>query len=76
MRNYDNDLLKVKYLGGYYDIRLKKGKTYLAERDPDFGLLRLVDELGEEGGFEPDEFEVIKVLDRGGMPDDGEGDDM
>jgi len=76
MRNYDNDLLKVRYLGGYYSVRLKKGKIYIAERDPVFGLLRMTDELGEETGFEPDEFEIVKVLERGGMPDDGEGNDM
>ncbi|MBQ7160900.1 MAG: hypothetical protein IJR90_04240 [Clostridia bacterium] len=76
MRNYDNDLLKVRYLGGYYNVRLKKNKLYLAERDPVFGLLRITDELGEETGFEPDEFEVVKVLERGGMPDDGERDDI
>ena len=60
----------------YYNVRLKKNKLYLAERDPVFGLLRITDELGEETGFEPDEFEVVKVLERGGMPDDGERDDI
>lgn len=74
MRNYDNDYLKVKYTGTYYSVRLKKGKIYLAERDTVFGLLRLTDELGEENTFEPEEFEVVKILERGGMPDDGETD--
>ena len=76
MRNYDNDYVKVRYLGGYYNVRLKKGKVYLAERDPVFGMLRLTDELGEEGNFEPEEFEVVKILENGGMPDDGEGNDI
>ena len=76
MRNPENDLLKVRYLGGYYNVRLKKGKTYLAERDPVFGTLRLKDELGEDGSFEPEEFEVVKILEHGGMPDDGERDDI
>ena len=65
MRNYDNDYLKVKYTGSYYSVRLKKGKIYLAERDTVFGLLRLTDELGEENTFEPEEFEVVKVLKNG-----------
>ena len=76
MRNNDNDLLKVRYLGGYYSVRLKKNILYTAERDPVFGVLRIKDELGEETGFEPDDFEVVKVLERGGMPDDGQGNDI
>ena len=74
MRNYEKDLLKVRYKGGYYSVGLKKNKTYLAERDPVFGTLRLTDELGEEHDYEPDEFEIVKTLENGGMPDDGEGD--
>lgn len=73
MRNYDNDYLKVRYIGTYYSVRLKKNKIYTAERDTVFGMLRLTDELGEENMFEPDEFEVVKILERGGMPDDSEG---
>lgn len=65
----DFDRLKVKYTGDYYSVRLKKNKIYFAARDPDFGTLRLTDELGEENSFMPEEFEVVKILERGGMPD-------
>lgn len=69
----DFDHLKVRYVGDYYSVRLKKNKVYFAERDPVFGMLRLEDELGEENSFMPEEFEVVKILDRGGMPDDENG---
>ena len=36
-------------------------------------MLRLTDDFGEEGVFMPEEFEVVKVLKNGGMPED-EGD--
>ena len=66
--NSDYDYLKVRYIGDYYNIRLDKNKTYFAIREPDFGMLRLTDDLGEENSFLPDEFEIVKVLKNGGLP--------
>ena len=69
-RDYNCDLLKVKYIGVYHSLRFSRDKEYIAERDPIFGMMRLTDELGEECSIEEDEFEIIKILESAGMPDD------
>lgn len=63
------DYLKVKYTGNYYSLRFQKGKAYFAARDLEYGMLHIVDDFGEEGVFMPEEFEVVKVLKNGGMPE-------
>ncbi len=68
----DCDLLKVRYIGNYYSVRFSKDKQYFAQRDLEYGMLRLKDDFGEEGLFMPDEFEVTKILKNGGLPDDEE----
>ncbi len=66
----DYDYLKVKYTGDYYSVRFHKDKVYFAKRDIEYGMLRIVDDFGEEGSFMPEEFEVVKVLKNGGLPED------
>ena len=72
-RNYANDLLKIKYIGDYYKARLTHGSLYLAEYDKTFDVYRLVDDLGDEGAFETDQFEIEKTLESGGMPAEEKG---
>lgn len=68
--NNEFDYLKVKYIGSYYSIRFQKDKAYFATRELEYGMLRITDDFGEEGVFMPEEFEVVKVLKHGGMPED------
>ena len=68
--NNELDYLKVKYIGDYYSVRFSRNKAYFATRDLEYGMLRLTDDFGEEGVFMPEEFEVVKVLKHGGMPED------
>ncbi len=68
--NNEFDYLKVKYIGEYYSIRFQKDKAYFATRELEYGMLRITDDFGEEGVFMPEEFEVVKVLKNGGMPED------
>ena len=69
-RDYNCDLLKVRYKGEYYKLRLNPEKVYIAQRDPVFGFLKIKDELGEETYFEGDDFEAVKLLESAGMPDE------
>lgn len=71
----DYDQLKVRYIGDYYSLRFSKEKTYYAKRDLEYGMLHIVDDLGEEGSFLPEEFEVVKVLRNGGLPDEDDSGD-
>ena len=72
----DYDQLKVKFIGDYYSLRFSKEKTYFAKRDLEYGMLHIVDDLGEEGSFLPEEFEVVKVLRNGGLPDEDDSGDV
>ena len=69
-RDYNCDLVKVRYKGEYYKLRLNPKKTYIAQRDPVFGFVKLRDELGEENNFEGDDFEIVKLLESAGEPDE------
>ena len=66
----DFDQLKVKYIGEYHTLRFSKKKTYYATRDLTYGMIHVVDDFGEEDSFFPYEFEVVKVLKNGGLPED------
>lgn len=50
--------MKVKYIGDYYKIRLHKGTVYDVI-SIEHGWYKILDELGEEGFYPPDEFEKI-----------------
>lgn len=70
-RDYSCELLKVKYTGEYHRLQFEQDKIYIAERDPVFGFIRITDELGEECRIEGNEFEIVKMLESAGMPNDG-----
>ena len=47
--------MKVKYIGEYYKIRLKKNAVYEVISSEN-GWYQIKDELGEIGFYSPDEF--------------------
>ena len=51
--------MKVKYVGDYYKVSLKKGKTYSVLDEVD-GMYVLNDESGEAYGFPKDDFEIVQ----------------
>lgn len=47
--------MKVKYIGEYYKVRLKKNNTYEVISSKN-GWYQIKDELGEIGFYPPDQF--------------------
>ena len=50
--------MKIKYIGEYYKIRLKKDSIYEVISSEN-GWYQIIDELGERGFYPPDQF--VKV---------------
>lgn len=50
--------MKVKYIGEYYKVRLKKNTVYEVISSVN-GWYQITDELGEKGFYSPDQFEKM-----------------
>lgn len=50
--------MKVKYTGNYYKVRLIKNNVYTVISSEN-GWYKIVDELGEEGFYPSEQFEVL-----------------
>lgn len=50
--------MKIKYIGEYYKVRLKKDAIYEVI-SLENGWYKIIDELGEEGFYSPEEFKVV-----------------
>lgn len=50
--------MKVRYIGDYYKVRLIKNNIYTVI-SLENGWYKLLDELGEEGFYSPEQFQIV-----------------